>query len=237
MTLFRRITAPEPTPTWGVTSAVVTLLLNLAFMTVVGGSVGVALLQARPEALTLGWIVGALLTLAWVYFRAGQPAEWQNFYNPFVGRVPLLIAFGTGFAAAVSLDLIGLLGGGQFVNAPQLLFLTPNSGLLAWALSALFVLLLQPVSEELLFRGMIYSTLRARLNVWLTVASTSLLYAGFHLAVYPLHPSGWWYSVAEPLVMGVIFGLIRAGDGSPRGALAAHVGAGIFALLKVGLLG
>jgi membrane protease YdiL (CAAX protease family) len=74
--------------------------------------------------------------------------------------------------------------------------------LLASALRLLAVCVLGPVVEELLFRGIIFSWLRERVNVGLTIGATAL---GWSL----LHYDFAWWVIAIIFVDGVILGLAR----------------------------
>jgi membrane protease YdiL (CAAX protease family) len=95
--------------------------------------------------------------------------------------------------------------------------------LLASALRLLAVCVLGPLVEELLFRGIIFSWLRERLKVGLTISVTAL---GWSL----LHYDYSWWVIAIIFVDGVILGLARWRTGSVFAPAVMHILYNLYAI-------
>lgn len=236
---FWRLRTPEAAPPWGIFVALFVLVMAFAFMTVVGSTIGVILLgAANPAAPLFSWMVGGMLLLVLVAFTLRTPEQLEALcLNE--ARLPVLIAFGVGLGTAVTLDLIAIPFTGAVLRPPELATFGTAAGAFAWLLAAVFMLIVQPFAEELVFRGVLYPALRAAQSVWAALIVTSLFYGIFHLIVYPPpagDAAGLWYGLTEPLLVGLVLTVIRAGSRSTRAAVAAHVGVGVFALLKTTLI-
>ncbi|MEO0563962.1 MAG: CPBP family intramembrane glutamic endopeptidase, partial [Chloroflexota bacterium] len=148
--------------------------------------------------------------------------------------------FGIGLGTVITLDLVAIVITGRVIEPPELSALTSGAAAWLWVLLAVHIVVLQPVAEELVFRGVLFPALAAAQNVWLSIFVSGALYGFFHqlLYTYPAQDVafGWWYTLAEPLIAGVVFSFLRAGTGSTGAAIAAHVGVGVFGLLKTMLI-
>ncbi len=236
--LLTRIRAAEDAPPWGLLIALLTMIIAYAFLSVVGLSVGTLLFEGSARtALGVGWLVGGLLTIAAVFFGQRGQTEGLKLSNTY----PALIAFGMGLGAAVTTDLLAIPFTGRVIETPELSRLlgqTPASAFL-WVVLGAFVVLVQPVAEELVFRGLLFPALRTAQNVWAALIVSSMLYALFHqmLYTYPTSFDGmWWYTLTEPLLIGLVLGVVRAATRSTTAAIIAHMGVGVFALLKLLLI-
>jgi membrane protease YdiL (CAAX protease family) len=73
-------------------------------------------------------------------------------------------------------------------------------------------------------------------GAWPGYILSAILYAVFHLLSFPPAGSdfnGLWYGQILPFVAGLIFGAVRLYTGSTRAAILAHVGFGLFAIVKM----
>jgi membrane protease YdiL (CAAX protease family) len=95
--------------------------------------------------------------------------------------------------------------------------------LLASALRVLAVCVLGPLVEELLFRGIIFSWLRERVNVGLTIGVTALGWSVLH------YDYSWWV-IAIIFVDGVILGLARWRTGSVFAPAIMHMLYNLYAI-------
>ncbi|MEO7365847.1 MAG: CPBP family intramembrane glutamic endopeptidase [Sphingomicrobium sp.] len=95
--------------------------------------------------------------------------------------------------------------------------------LLASAMRVLAVCVLGPMVEELLFRGIIFSWLRDRVNVGLTIALTAM---GWSL----LHYEYSWGVIAIIFVDGLLLGLARWRTGSVFAPAAMHMLYNLYAI-------
>jgi len=177
-------------PPWGTVSAAEALILWF-FMQVMVGVVGGQLLAAAgvplklaaeaPALLFTAYVLASLVALAWFLPRAGlwRAAGWR-----WEGGRQVLRALG---GAAVVLPLAGALGviGQQILrNQP------PTSPLITimaqvtnpWLLAVMVVMavVLAPVVEETLFRGILYGGLRRRLGMWPAALLSGLIFGVVH---------------------------------------------------------
>jgi membrane protease YdiL (CAAX protease family) len=96
--------------------------------------------------------------------------------------------------------------------APWLI--SPRDGL-ALALSFLMIVVLAPLVEELLFRGWIFGSLRARFSAGFTILVATLLFAIVHWDPTGLYP-------VAVLLPGYVLSVIRERTGSVKPAILAH---------------
>lgn len=236
--LFKRLRATEDTPPWGLLTALLTVIIAYAFFSVVGLSIGTLLVEGDDRiALAIGWLVGGLLTISAVFFGQRGQLEGLSLDRTY----PALIAFAIGMGAAITTDLLAIPFTGRVIETPELSRLIGPTAApaLLWIILGIFVVLVQPIAEELIFRGMVFPALRAAQNVWGALLISSMLYGLFHqmLYTYPTSFDGmWWYTLTEPLLIGLVLGIVRAATGSTTAAIVAHVGVGVFALLKLLLI-
>lgn len=236
--LFQLIRLPENPPAWGLLLALAALVAHFVFTALVGPSLTVLVLFPQAEqlsaALLSGWLVGGLLTVFFVQ-RIVRTPEAMLDLRLNESPTPLLILFGIGFGAAVTLDLIAILVAGRVLPPIELAALLNPSPLL-WILAALFMVLVQPLAEELVFRGMLFPALRAAQGVWVAILLSSAFYGLFHFLLFSSETFNLWYGLLEPMLAGLVIGVTRAATRSTRAAVAVHVGVGVFGLVKTLLI-
>jgi membrane protease YdiL (CAAX protease family) len=90
----------------------------------------------------------------------------------------------------------------------------PSAGFLAWFLIVLRGCILAPLTEELLFRGLLYGWLRPYFSATITLVLTALLFTGMH-----------YYAILFPLgfLFGIVSGWVRERTGSSFNFVIAHV--------------
>ena len=111
------------------------------------------------------------------------------------------------------------------------LWLIPPRDVIALALSFLMIVILAPLAEELLFRGWIFGSLRARFS-----AAAAILVATFLFAIVHWDPTGF-YPVAV-LAPGFVLSVLRERTGSVKPAVLGHAiynGIGWLLLVLLGL--
>jgi membrane protease YdiL (CAAX protease family) len=234
---FARLVPAEPAPPWTLLSALISIVA--AFVAMIAASAFVVVWMGdQPAAPLVAWSLGAVLTIVFVARSRRDPGKGEGAalrLQPPKLALPLILFVNVGLAMA--LDLLSLGVTGQFLPLPELLPLAANrESVLLWVVTALFILFLQPVAEELVFRGVGYPALRAALGGWGGVLVSALAYGAFHLLIYPpvvQTPAALWYAFVLPTLDGLVFALWRSGTGSTRAAMYAHAGFGLFALLKV----
>ena len=147
--------------------------------------------------------------------RARQGASTADYLALRTLRVGTLV----GWAAAMTLTAVGfsLLNDLAGREAPEFIVKTyATAGYLPFFWAAIAVC--APVSEEVLFRGFMFSGLAAsRLGAKGAVALTSLAFAIVHGGQYG------WVEMVEIAVVGVLLGIARARTGSLFPPLAMHI--------------
>lgn len=86
----------------------------------------------------------------------------------------------------------------------------------------LAIVVIAPLSEELVFRGLLLHALRPRLGTLVSLVTSSLLFALFHL-----HPAVLVYAT----VAGLVLGVVTLRTGSVAASIALHAGVNVVPLL------
>ncbi len=236
MTFFERISEREHTPPWSLATALLTIAVAFVIM-IIGTTV--ALVWADDQAYTLlaGWTLGGILIIAFVWQTRRQ--QWKALYL-FRSRVPLVFVMFVTLGCAVGLDLISLAVTGEFLPKPELLSLTPASmSVLEWGFAIAFMLIIQPIAEGLVFRGVTLPAIRVLLGTWGGLVITATITAIFHLLIYPPNYAGTssvaplWYGLVIPGIEAAIFSMVRGYTDSTRASMAAHLTFGLFAIIKL----
>ncbi|MEZ4669444.1 MAG: CPBP family intramembrane glutamic endopeptidase [Anaerolineae bacterium] len=245
--LFERIRNLDSVPPWSLWGAAGAVIASFA-ATLIGFTAATVLVEERHPALNLfAWAVAAALVIVFVRFARGKPEQWAALRLGETGVEPsgqntfwyLLVGIGL----AVSLDVVGRAVTQQIVPEPELYRLAFYSqyygqapGIGGWLVALLFMGLLQPLADGLVFQGIALPSLRAVLGAWPGFLLSAVIYAAFHYAVYPPVSTdfpGLWYGLIAPLLAGLIFGAIRLYTGSTRAAIITHAAFGLFAVVKL----
>ncbi len=238
--LLKRMGTLETAPPWGMGAVILTFVGAFAAI-IVGTFFGFAVFgEEVGYGLLAGWTISMGLTVALVLQTRRRDHEWLKLEPP-ITPLPLILFVAFGFAVAV--DLIGLAvtrDTGLVLTAPEL----SNFGVMGvadWLFAIVFMVIAQPIAEELVFRGVALPALRGLLGAWAGLVVTALVYALFHLLAYPANPTyaplvGFWIGLIQPFLAGIVIGAVRASTGSTRAAIIAHAAFGLFAVLKLVLL-
>lgn len=228
--------AAERGPGWGWGDVLMALLVTAAGAAAVTlaarfavGALGLEveqrLISPALYAAGLGIYLAAVLGVyLFAARRAGwaalglRPAGWLHF-----AIVPPLFVLGLILLALVNSG-VGLLAGG-FEN-PQVDALTGGEALGAGELAALLLLVAvaAPFAEELLFRGMVYPLLRARMGAAAAIVLNAAIFAAVH--VVPLLLPGLF-------VVGLLLAYLRERSGSIWPPVLFHVMQNATALLLI----
>lgn len=244
--MLKRITRPEAPPPWTLYDGLGAIIVLFAAL-ILGSSLAEIAIGSRLATPLLGWSLGAALATGVILVsRRRTPASAAALRLSVEGgprRLPIIFLFG--FGMAVSIDLLSLIVTGDFWPVPELLgfFLIPEAGdlislrpdLFAWALALLFLIVLQPIAEEIVFRGVLFPSLRIALGPLTGFAAISVFHAAFHLVAYAPAPGSFslfWYAFIVPLLDALVITAVRADTGSTRAAIVAHAAFGLFAVLK-----
>lgn len=224
--------APQAAPPWTTSEVIIALVVLLLAMMILAS--GVALSVAgdagtTPTSLILGWSVGGAIAAAYALFTFRRKPEYAQGLRLVRSRpaLPLVLLLSVG--AALSFDLIVAAVSGSFRPAPVLTGIG-TGGLPDWLLAGLFMVVIQPVAEGLIFWGVMLPRLRVILGPvpgWLVVA---LLYALYSFMVFgSLLPQqdALWYGGLLPLLIGLYLGTIRVVTGSTLSAIIGQAGVGL----------
>ena len=201
--------------------------LSLTAALMLGAILALTLSDNAPWAALTGWSAGAALSglaLRRRFRRAGAALP----LGP--GGLQALPALLVGFGAALLFDTLapGI--------RPELAALAGRAGAPAhWLTAALFLLLLQPLVEGLIFRGLLQPALQVRSGRRAGLTLCALAWVAVHLLAYGGAATG--PLLATRLAAGLLLGLLRDRGGSARAAIFAHAGLNLFALLRLVTLG
>lgn len=245
--MLKRLALLEPAPPWSLYAgigAVVAMFLAI----IVGATLATTLLAATPAQPLAGWVIGGTITIAFVAItRRRTPAESAALRLNAPSALPLPIVLLLALGLAITLDLLGLAFTGDFwpvaqlmgfflIGAGDTLVARADVGLGAWALAALLLVIVLPLAEELVLRGVLYPALRTTLGAWPGLLMNAAFQMAFYLFTYVTFQldgvTPLWFGVIFPFLVGLLLACIRAYTGSTRAAIVAHVGFGLFAVLK-----
>ncbi|MEP7292039.1 MAG: type II CAAX endopeptidase family protein [Chloroflexota bacterium] len=240
MNLIRRLIVrggdAEPTQPWSVASALLTIAFAFAAL-IFGSALALVWLGERDYTPLAGLILGGILITLFV---------WQTHRSDlgalrlFPSTTPILFIMFIALGFAIGLDLIGLAVTREFLPKPELLGLSPGAlGAAQWLVASAFLVVVQPIAEGLVFRGVALPAIRTLLGAWGGLLATAVIVGVFHMLIYPpnynttsaLTPL--WYGLLVPVLEAIFFSLVRANTGSTRVSIAAHAAFGLFAVLKL----
>jgi uncharacterized protein len=143
-----------------------------------------------------GAIIGSSLHggLICGYHWSAQKWNWIGLRDRFapIGRIPLILG-ALAAPALIALTSIAVL---ILKMAGISLAETPDPSILPhhWAqlpLALLLIVILAPICEELLFRGLLLDWLRQKMNVWIAASILSVIFSLLHLNPFSLGAVGW----------------------------------------------
>jgi membrane protease YdiL (CAAX protease family) len=250
--LIARISATESPPPWTVFSALSSVIAAFASV-IIGTALTLITLNNSQYGPLAGWTVGAIFTIAFVLIRFRKPEEREALRLSaaksgagLLQEVFLMLLIGVGLA--VALDVISARVAGTSPFEPELqrpfgeaaraasLLIDYPIVFISWIFAIAFMVIGQPISEELIFRGILLPSLRKATGAWPGYIVSALIFAVFHLLAYSTSISDFnslWHGQILPFIAGLIFGAVRLYTGSTRAAILAHAGFGLFAIVKI----
>ncbi len=241
--LFKRMARLEAAPPWG-GGTVIGMIASAFLLLVAGTFVALTWLPPTAEARLAGWALGGLLLIGVIALQVRNRPQITAALRLGPGTTPLPFILFLSVGVALTLDLLGLtITGGAFLPAPELIGADMQASLVTWLLALAVMLVIQPISEELVFRGFAFPWLRVKLGAWAGLIAAAALSAVFHVLIFPpdyaeASPGvgafpALWYGLALPFLAGLTISAVRAVTGSTRAAIVAHAGFGLFAVLKL----
>lgn len=242
MTLRQKLSIPEASDTpWRAIDATVVVLALLVSLILIGPSI--VLLTSddvtgiSPFLLMLGWTIGQVITIAFVVINRRSSVDSWRALRLDVGLVPQPIAALVGVAIALTTDLITSLPSSMYLPVPEIFGLQADN-LTSIIIAALFLVVVQPIAESLVFQGVLLPKLRVIMGAWGGVVMTTVIFTLIHYGVfYASYPDAYpqgamiWYGIAYPLVFGLTFSLLKVYAQSTRAVILGRVGAGMTLLL------
>lgn len=233
---FARAGAPDAAPPWSPSSALLTV--GFALVALIAGA-SIVYIWAGDQSFTelAGWTLGGVLASVFVWQTRRR--QWDAL-RLHAARTPLVFVMFIALGFAIGLDLLSLAVTGAFVPKPELLALAPGALSAADLIFAVaFMVIVQPISEGLVFRGVALPAVRQVAGAWGGMAITAALTGAFHMLVFPPNYNTTapitplWYGLIVPIIEAIIFSMVRGYTGSTRAAIAAHVAFGVFAVIKL----
>lgn len=190
------------------------VLAALAFVTEVPLA-GPALLLAGlgGQVLGLSLVVGYLLArrrLTWRVLGPVRPGRRQIGLGVVVGVVGTVLAYG------VNAGLVLLTGAQDPVEQEVLRELLAGGS--AMLLAITMAVVVAPIAEELLFRGLLFAALRRRLGLWPAAIGSSAVFTAIHVEVVLSQP----VALAGLLTLGVVLAWAFQRTGSLVVPVVAH---------------
>ncbi len=158
------------------------------------------------------FVLGFIYLLVVIHYR--EPF-WSSlgWRRPNIGQALAAVFGGVGLAVAVRF-IPPVLPDTQTFPLERL-FVSPAA---SYAVGG-FAILLAPMMEELIFRGLLFVILERRVGLRFAVAVTAVLFAGLHVPEY------WhaWNHVLMIFVVGMVFSLARGISGSLAPSVFLHM--------------
>jgi membrane protease YdiL (CAAX protease family) len=154
-----------------------------------------------------------------VVSRAGQPSHtWPLWTFPLVAIITALTF--DGMTALLDRPIL-----------PEIL-LPYYEGPGAVVVMALASVVIAPVAEELLFRGVLFGAVERFVPAWLTVLLTALPFGVLHVMTY----GNDWYTISQIIVVGLILGGLRAWTRSLWPSIIFHITNNLYATIQAAVL-
>jgi len=233
---FARIRTQEEAPVW---PTVIVLLLTVGYaiiwiaaqligVTITGGDLTAPSLLGQAIGAALASLVITLVVVQWVRRRT---SDWRSALHLETSHtLPLFFCLLIGLGSAWAIDLIGVL-----LHLKDTLIVPPALSALvgpitaAWVISAVVALVLQPIGEEILLRGMLYPSLAAPLGNVRAIVLTTAISIGLSII---LAGPGLWYAAIQPALMSLVITTLRAHTRSTQMAIVARAMFGLFFVLS-----
>ena len=172
-------------------------------------------------AAVIGQVAGLGAALVLLRARRAPLAAVVGPVRPVLRRLGIGLALGAGTMVMSSLVVALLVGLSGSDAAPEQLILDEAlAGGARTALALVAAVLLAPIAEELLFRGLLYRALRRRRSVAVAAVVSAVLFAVVHLDVAVTQP----LALVGLTLVGVVLAVVYERTGSLLVPVAAHAG-------------
>ncbi len=252
--ILTKVRLPEPyLPPWGMRLAfgtvimfVVALFLGLLITTTIREDDPT---DAQALSIIMGAAIGSVmaLTLAYQYSsgvilkKQESSKRYQQTVAQSLGLIPsrsrpFWIASLSALAVAIVLDTVTLILGKSDTSLPLGLDRMDDADALTWIMALVVFIVLRPVAEEVIFRGILYPVMVKRTQDNLqAVVWSAVIFALFYFVQAFNWEISWevsYWSLAYPLMLGLTAGIVRAHTKSTTAAILANAMFGLFLIMK-----
>jgi membrane protease YdiL (CAAX protease family) len=175
------------------------------------------------------WIAG--------YYRRSRRLGWDSLRTRFatIGRELMLASVAGALALSVFPDVATwILRGAGIKIADIPADAIGPSGIDQLPLTVLFLVILAPVAEELMFRGLLLDWLKQKLAAWQAILISSLIFALLHDNHLTMGLAGW-IELADRFLMGVGASILALRGHSLRGPFVMHATGNMIACITSAL--
>jgi membrane protease YdiL (CAAX protease family) len=145
-------------------------------------------------------------------------------------NTPLWVILLGAMALAVILDTLGLVLGVTETSLPiPLMGINEAVDPFAFFVAALVLVILRPIADELIFRGVLLPALLPLMRPFYAVLASAGLYGLLHFA---LDPQFVWWGLVLPCVVGLLAGVARLTTQSTQTAIGVSAMFGLWAVLR-----
>ena len=236
--LMAKLADSQAAPPWGIGEVGLALLVLMIGLLIIGTSftASVASNSNNPESITyiLGWMLGLVIVAIFVFIRWRRTKERFDALQLANGKWHPLLAILVGIAGTFTAASIAGLGSAELIAPMQVIGV--NNVLTSLVSITLFVIVVQPIAEGLVFWGIALPRLRASWGAWAGLLTSVLLFAIYYYLVFGSRTSGGlalWYGAVYPLIIGFTLAAVRVWSQSTRSAILAQMGVGISILLTL----
>jgi membrane protease YdiL (CAAX protease family) len=243
--LLKRINTPETvTAPWGfpLAIALVVMYLIIFFLCLLFISTlsDTALESPEPRILAYTALMSALLMLVLAVqytenaiAKARADKKKIPSYSEVLALVPskntpLWGILLSAFAIATATDVIGFMVGVPENSLPMPLDGLSRNDRLPFLAAVLAVMLVRPITEELIFRGGLYTASIKQL----AHVQAVLLSAGLFTVLHFMLDTDIWWGLVYPLVLGLTASIVRAMTQSTQMAIGTHLMFALFVVLR-----
>jgi membrane protease YdiL (CAAX protease family) len=205
------------------------LISMIVIASVLAATLSGSTINPDTQSLVMGWIVGLVITTAFVAVRWRRSAAMLAALKLGTARYPLFLALLLGVAGAFSADLIAALGSGSFAPAAPLLGLNIGDPF-HLVIAIVFAVVMQPLAEGLVFFGVLLPRLRSSLGGYGGLLMSAVLFTVYYALVFGARlteSSSLWYGVIFPAIVGLVVAAVRSHADSTRAAIVSLIGAGL----------
>jgi membrane protease YdiL (CAAX protease family) len=201
------------------------LLGGVVAGSILGLVIGIPVYGFTDSKFVLGMVMGISVygSLILGYHWLSREHDWGSIrarFSPVATKTLILSALGAialiAFIAIV--DWILRWAGIKIANVPSPIELESWTQL---PLALFLIVIVAPVCEELLFRGLLLDWLRQKMNVWLAAAILSLVFSLLHNNPFSLGAVGW-LAFAERFLLGLGASAVAIKYRSLRPSFALH---------------